>query len=55
LVDKSGLWKGKPLKALTKGKPKTGGRNNKGHVTSRGIGGGHKHKYRIGIARQSKG
>src|SRR5438445_189021 len=36
LVDKSALWKGKPVKALTEGKRKTGGRNNKGHVTSRG-------------------
>jgi large subunit ribosomal protein L2 len=42
LVDKSSLWKGKPVKALTEGKHKTGGRNNKGHVTSRGIAGGHK-------------
>mgnify|MGYP000628009185 CR=1 FL=1 len=47
LVDKSGLFKGKPVKALTEGKRKTGGRNNKGHVTSRGIGGGHKQKYRF--------
>lgn len=47
LVDKSSLWKGKPLKALTEGKSKTGGRNNKGHVTSRGIAGGHKQKYRF--------
>ena len=47
LVDKSSLWKGKPLKALTEGKHKTGGRNNKGHVTSRGIAGGHKQKYRF--------
>src|SRR6266571_2262416 len=39
LVDKSALWKGKPVKALTEGKRKTGGRNNKGHVTSRGIAG----------------
>jgi len=46
LVDKSSLWKGKPVKALTEGLRKTGGRNNKGHVTSRGIGGGHKQKYR---------
>src|SRR5919206_2946336 len=46
LVDKSALWKGKPVKALTEGKKKTGGRNNKGHVTSRGIAGGHKQKYR---------
>lgn len=47
LVDRSGLFKGKPVKALTEGKRKTGGRNNKGHVTARGIGGGHKQKYRI--------
>lgn len=47
LVDKSALWKGKPVKALTEGKSKTGGRNNKGHVTSRGIGGGHKQRYRF--------
>ncbi|MBB3764283.1 50S ribosomal protein L2 [Sphingomicrobium lutaoense] len=47
LVDRSQLYKGKPVKSLTKGKTKTGGRNNKGHVTSRGIGGGHKQKYRL--------
>ncbi|MBC7159172.1 MAG: 50S ribosomal protein L2, partial [Porphyrobacter sp.] len=46
LVDKSALYKGKPVKALTEGKHRTGGRNNKGHVTSRGKGGGHKQKYR---------
>ena len=46
LVDKSGLWKGGPIKTLVEGKHKTGGRNNKGHVTSRGIAGGHKQKYR---------
>lgn len=47
LVDRSALHKGKPVKALTEGKRKTGGRNNKGHVTSRGIAGGHKQRYRI--------
>src|ERR1700739_916129 len=47
LVDRSGLHKGAPVKALTEGKRKTGGRNNKGHVTSRGIAGGHKQKYRV--------
>ena len=47
LIDRSTLWKGSPVKALTEGKRKTGGRNNKGHVTSRGIAGGHKQKYRI--------
>ena len=47
LVDKSALHKGGPVKSLTEGKRKTGGRNNKGHVTSRGIAGGHKQKYRF--------
>src|SRR3982751_4270436 len=47
LIDRSGLYKGRPVKALTEGKSKTGGRNNKGHVTSRGIAGGHKQRYRI--------
>src|SRR3546814_6136397 len=32
---------------LTEGKHNTGGRNNKGHVTSRGIAGGHKQRYRF--------
>lgn len=46
-VDRSGLWKGGPLKSLTEGKIKTGGRNNLGRITSRHIGGGHKKLYRI--------
>src|SRR5260221_10015414 len=40
------LTKSKPEKSLTKGKPKTGGRNSVGRITSRFIGGGHKQKYR---------
>jgi large subunit ribosomal protein L2 len=40
------ITKAKPEKALTKGKPKTGGRNNMGRITSRFIGGGHKQRYR---------
>ena len=47
LVDRSELWKGKPVKALTEGLNKSGGRNNKGRVTSRRRGGGHKRLYRI--------
>ena len=47
LVDRTQLYKGKPVKALTEGKTKSGGRNNKGQVTSRGIGGGHKQRYRL--------
>ena len=46
LIDRSALHKGGPVKALTEGKRKSGGRNNKGHVTSRGIAGGHKQRYR---------
>src|ERR1700690_2100698 len=47
LVDRSGLYKGKPLKALTVGKSEKGGRNNLGRITSRFRGGGHKQSYRI--------
>ena len=47
LVDRSGLWKGKPVKGLTVGKSSSGGRNNHGHTTVRFRGGGHKRSYRI--------
>jgi large subunit ribosomal protein L2 len=47
LIDRSGLWKGKPVKGLTVGKTKSGGRNNHGHITSRFRGGGHKQSYRV--------
>jgi large subunit ribosomal protein L2 len=47
LVDRRELWKGKPVKGLTRGKSATGGRNNHGHITSRFRGGGHKRTYRI--------
>ena len=47
VLDKSYLWKGAPYKPLTKGQNFTGGRNNNGRITSRHIGGGSKHKYRI--------
>jgi len=40
LVDRSALYSGKPVKALTEGKHSTGGRNNNGHITSRYRGGG---------------
>lgn len=36
----------KPLKPMTKGITKSGGRNNRGRMTSRRIGGGHKRKLR---------
>jgi len=47
LVDRSELHKGKPVKTLTKGLSKSGGRNNHGRITSRRRGGGAKRTYRI--------
>ena len=47
IVDRSDLYKGKPLKALTEGKSSKGGRNNHGRITVRFRGGGHKQSYRI--------
>lgn len=47
LVDRTGLWRGKPVKNLTEGLRKTGGRNNNGRATNINIGGGHKKRYRI--------
>ena len=41
------LHKGDPYAPLTAPKSKTGGRNNKGRITRRHAGGGHKQKYRI--------
>ncbi|GIX39433.1 MAG: 50S ribosomal protein L2 [Silanimonas sp.] len=41
------LHKGAPFAALVEKKGKTGGRNNYGRITTRHIGGGHKHHYRI--------
>ena len=47
LVDRSQLYKGKPVKGLVEGKHSTGGRNNNGRVTVRWRGGGHKRAYRL--------
>jgi large subunit ribosomal protein L2 len=47
LIDRSELWKGKPVKGLTQGQNSTGGRNNHGRITSRFRGGGHKQAYRV--------
>jgi large subunit ribosomal protein L2 len=47
LVDRSSLWKGKPVKALTEGVQSNGGRNNTGRITVRHQGGGHKRRYRL--------
>ena len=47
LVERSGLWTGKPVKALTEGLNSKGGRNNLGRMTVRHRGGGHKRRYRV--------
>jgi len=46
LVDRSDLHKGRPVKKLTEGLTKSGGRNNRGRVTARRRGGGAKNLYR---------
>ncbi|MEQ8353892.1 MAG: 50S ribosomal protein L2 [Kiloniellaceae bacterium] len=47
LVNRGDLWKGGPVKKLTEGLTKSGGRNNTGRITARRRGGGHKRLYRI--------
>ncbi|GLK76145.1 50S ribosomal protein L2 [Methylopila jiangsuensis] len=47
IVDRSALYKGKPVKQLTEGLSSSGGRNNYGRVTVRFRGGGHKRTYRL--------
>jgi large subunit ribosomal protein L2 len=47
LIDRSDLYKGKPVKTLTEGQHSHGGRNNHGRITTRFRGGGHKQTYRI--------
>ena len=47
LVNRAGLWKGDPVKALSEGLTKKGGRNNHGRITARRRGGGHKRLYRM--------
>lgn len=46
-VSREGLWRGKPVKELTEGLNKSGGRNNNGRTTMYTIGGGHKQRYRL--------
>jgi large subunit ribosomal protein L2 len=53
LVDKSELWKGKPVKSLVAGQSKKGGRSH-GQIAVRHQGGGHKHKYRFVDFKRSK-
>ena len=47
IVDRSELWKGEPVRELTEGMRKSGGRNNAGRITVRWRGGGAKRRYRI--------
>ena len=47
IVDRSALYKGKPVKRLTEGLTKKAGRNNTGRITMRRRGGGHKRTYRM--------
>lgn len=54
LVERSDLYKGSPVKELTEGLSKTGGRNNHGRITSRRMGGGHKRRYRFIDFRRDK-
>jgi large subunit ribosomal protein L2 len=46
-TDRSELWKGAPVKTLTEGLSKSGGRNNRGRITAFHRGGGHKRTYRL--------
>ena len=41
------LHKGAPVRALTRTKLRSGGRNNSGQITVRHVGGGHKQKSRL--------
>jgi len=53
-VDFSILTKNKPEKSLTKGKKRTSARNNRGRITTRHQGGGHKKLYRLVDFKQDK-
>jgi large subunit ribosomal protein L2 len=47
LIDRSDLYKGKPVKKLVENLSSSGGRNNMGRITSFQKGGGHKKAYRV--------
>lgn len=47
VADFAELTRSTPEKSLLVAKPKTGGRNNDGRITTRHIGGGHKQAYRL--------
>jgi len=54
LIDRSELWKGRPVKSLTEGLTGKGGRNNHGRITMRRRGGGVKRLYRVVDFRRAK-
>lgn len=47
LIDRSHLWKGRPIHKLTVGLRSSGGRGTKGRIAVRHRGGGHKRRYRF--------
>ena len=49
LVDRSGLYRGAPVKTLTEGQSSSGGRNNRGRITVRFRGGGRELGFQGGI------
>ena len=53
-VIRSGIYRGSPQKSLTRGKSRTGGRNNAGRMTMRHRGGGHRRKWRTVDFRRDK-
>ncbi len=53
-IDNTELARERPLKGLTRSKQRISGRNNKGHLTVRHRGGGHKKLYRIVDFRRDK-
>src|SRR2546426_2233678 len=54
MPDYSELTRSRPLKSLTERLYKTGGRDNRGHISMRWIGGGHKRRYRLIDFRRDK-
>ena len=46
MIDRAELWKGAPVKSLTRGLSASGGRNHKGRITARHRGGRHKRVFR---------
>jgi len=54
VVTREGITKDSPEKSLVEGKSRSGGRNNKGQITIRFRGGGHKKLYRVIDFRRDK-